>query len=398
MRLFGDWRPAEGAALFERLAAAAPAAIAAAAAPAETTIPVRFSNHLAFAPDLTRIAVQPTLAKPATTDIYSLPGAGLVARLGIADQTSPWPCQLVSMDGAVVHLEYREDDRRRWRVVRHRSPGWSREVLTDSIEGHAVRLGAIPGGFVVVAPHHFLLGTADGPLSEPIAHPALRDGTAMLLNTDPASGRIAVTLNYSERLLVFDADLGLLGEVGLRQSEARCAWFCGPETLVTYGMFQALLSWRVRDGSLVMRAHTSLPKLDTQFGNHTFPLGLTAVPSRRLIAFERAVEPPLWYQADTLLSVAAPATFADRFPVWLSPAERYVIFQDPQGLHVHDVGLLDLARLVTTPRSAATRADLATATALAAGDHAAETRSTADLLHAFLTHNPVSPGRRRNRS
>jgi hypothetical protein len=388
MRLFGDWQPGESAAraLFARLAAAEPATIAAAAAPAVTTIPVRFSNHLAFAPDLTRIAVQPTLGEPGTTEIYTLPGADLVARLGIVGERSPWSCQLVYVDGAVVHLEWREDDRRRWRVVRHRLPDWSREVLADSVEGHAVRIGAIPGGFVVVAPHHFLLGTADGPLSEPIAHPALRDRTAMLLTTDPASGRMAVTLEYEEQLLVFDAGLRVLGEVRLRHAEAHCAWFCGPETLVTYGRFRALRSWLVQDGSLVVRGHTWLPKIDTQFGNHSFPLGLTTMPSRRLVAFERAVEPPLWYDAGSLREVAAPATFADRFPVWLSPSDQYAIFQDAQGLHVHDVGLLDLARLVTTPRSDVTRADLATVGTLAAGRLSAENQLTVDLLHAFLTH------------
>lgn len=50
------------------------------------------------------------------------------------------------------------------------------------------------------------------------------------------------------------------------------------------------LSWRVQDGSVVVRGHTWLPKIDTQFGNHSFPLGLTAMPSRQLVAFERADE------------------------------------------------------------------------------------------------------------
>src|SRR6185437_15159932 len=125
------------------------------------TIPVRFSNHVAFAPDLDQIAVQPTIG-PARTEIYGLADGSLLASLTVTDNTSPWPCQLVYVDDAIVYLEWWEDDEhggRRWRVVRHRRPDWFREILAESIGGHAVRLGATAGGFVVVAPDHLLLGT-----------------------------------------------------------------------------------------------------------------------------------------------------------------------------------------------------------------------------------------------
>jgi len=301
------------------------------------TIPVRFSNHLAFAPDLTQVAVQPTLAEPGTTEIYSLSDGSLLASLSITDDTSPWPCQLVYVGDAIVYLECWENDVRRWRVVRHRRPDWSREILAESMAGHVVKLGAIPGGFVVVAPDHFLLGTADGPLSDPVWHPTLADGEAMLLTTDLASGRIAVTLDDTERLIVFDADLQVLGETELHQNEAYDAWFCGSETLVTFGMFQAIRSWRIEDGSLAVQGHTWLPKEDVQFSDYTWPLGLTAMPSRSLISFARASGPPLWYNARTLETVAEPPGFGDWFPVWLSPGDRYAIVQDHSGLQVYDL-------------------------------------------------------------
>jgi hypothetical protein len=254
------------------------------------------------------------------------------------------------VDDAIVYLEYRDDEDqedqeddegdgeyRHWRVVRHRRPDWSREILAESIGGHGVRLGAIPGGFVVVAPHHFLLGTADGPLTAPVPHPALADGEATLLATDPASGRMAVTLDYTKRLVVFDAGLRVLGETELAHDDAYDAWFCGPETLVTFGRFRAIRSWCIEDGSLVVQGHTWLPKEDVQFGDYTFPLGLTAVPSTGLIAFARTSDPPQWYDARTLEIVAAPEVFGDRFPVWMSPGERYAIVQDHSGLQVYDV-------------------------------------------------------------
>lgn len=323
------------------------------------TIPVRFSNHLAFAPDLTQLAVQSTLAEPGTTEIYALSDASLLASLDVTDNTSPWPCQLVYVGDSIVYLEFRDDDVeyqeedveyqedddieyqeedvRRWRVVRHRRPDWSREILAESIPGHAVMLGAIPGGFVVVAPDHFLLGTADGPLTGPVRHPTLADGEAMLLATDPASGRMAVTLDYTKRLVVFDANLQVLGETELHHDEADHAWFCGPETLVTCGSYNAIRSWRIEDDSLTVQGHTWLPKEDVRYSDYVMPLGLTAVPTRKLIAFARAEGPPLWYDARTLEIVAAPAAFGDRFPVWMSPGDRYAIVQDFSGLQVYDV-------------------------------------------------------------
>jgi hypothetical protein len=302
------------------------------------TIPVRFSGNLAFAPDLTQLAVQPSLAQPKATEIYALSDGSLVTRLDITDDTSPWPDQLVYVDDAIVYLEWREDgDVRRWRVVRYRRPGWSREVLAESIAGHQVSLGAIPGGFVVGAPDHLRFGTADGPLSDPVRHPALAEGEATLLTTDPTSGRMAFTTPYPQRLVVLDATLQIVAEAELRQNEAYHGWFCKAETLVTFGMFKALRSWRIADGSLVVQGHTWLPKEDVQFGEHSWPLGLTVVPSRNLVAFARISDPPSWYDARTLDVALAPAQFGDRFPVWMSPADRYAGVLDYSGLHVYDV-------------------------------------------------------------
>lgn len=358
VRLFGDRLPADGAAraLLVRLKAEG-AVVAAAAAPAGTAVPVGVSRHLAFAPELTAIAVQPMLAEPAVIEVYGLPDGVRQVGLAVEDSMSPWPGQLVYAGDAVVHLEWWEDDRRRWRVVRHRGPGWAREVLAEPVVGHAVCLGAVAGGFVVLAPDRFLLGTADGPLGEPVPHPALAYGEARLLATDPASGRMAVTLDTG-RLIVFAADLRVLGATDLPDSDAYDAWFCGPDTLVTYGMFNAIRSWRIEDGALVGQGHGWLPKEDVQHGEYALPLGLTALPSRRRLAFARRHEPPLWYDAATLEAAAAPSVFGERFPVWMSMGERCAVFQERGGLRVHDMGALELARLVATAPADITPADL----------------------------------------
>jgi hypothetical protein len=383
VRLFGDWLPADEAsrALFVRLGAGG-AVVAAAAAPAATTVPVRFTSHLAFAPDLTGIAVQPMLSEPAVIEVYGLSDGSRQVSLAVSGSVSPWPGQLVYVGDGVVHLEWWEDDRRRWRVVRHRGPGWSREVLAESVVGHAVCLGAVAGGFVVLAPHHFLLGTADGPLGEPVPHPALAHGEARLLATDPVSGRMAVALD-SGRLIVFAADMHVLGATDLHHSDAYDAWFCGPDTLVTHGMSKAIRSWRIEDGSLVVQGHTWLPKDDVQHGEYTLPLGLTALPSRRRLAFARRYEPPLWYDATTLEAAAAPAVFGERFPVWMSTGERCAVFQDHRGLQVHDMASLELARLATSAPADITSADLDLLRSLRHGGTRA-VRTACELLRAYL--------------
>ncbi len=159
MRLFRDWLPdgVASRARFRHMTDMPPSTIAAAARPRVRTLPFRYSQHVAFAPDLTQIAVQPSGSRPKTTDVYALPDATLVAtaRDPSTGKTSPWPCQLVHVGSAIVYLEWKEIGvRRLWRVVRHQQPDWRQEVLADAIEGHAVRIGAIPAGFVIVAPDH----------------------------------------------------------------------------------------------------------------------------------------------------------------------------------------------------------------------------------------------------
>ncbi len=209
---------------------------------------------------------------------------------------------------------------------------------------------------------HLLFGTGDGPLRGPLHQPALADGEAMLLATDPESGRMAVTLDFTRRLVVLDADLQVLGERILEQAEAYHGWFCGPDTLVTFGMFSAIRSWRIEDGELVVEGHTWLSKDDIRYDNYSWPLGLSPLPSRKSLAFARVDEPPSWYDARTLTPVPAPAVFGDRFPLWMSPRDRYALIPDrprvTKRLEVIDVPALEVARLVTTPINVVTIAEL----------------------------------------
>jgi hypothetical protein len=248
------------------------------------TLPLQVTTrHLAFAADLTRIAFQPASA---TVDVYGLPDTSLITRIPIHDRMSPWEDQVVWAGDAVVHLEFREEKHRLWRVIRHRPPSWSREVLADAIEGHAVRVGPIPAGFVVVAPDHLLLGGADGPLSGPLHSSALADGEAMLLATDPSTGRMAIILDFSSKMIVLDNELRPLAQRPLEEHDrASVGRFCGPDTLVALGMgmySRSISSWRIEHGSLTVEGHTYLSKYDRQFARNP---GLTTLPSRgRVVA------------------------------------------------------------------------------------------------------------------
>jgi hypothetical protein len=383
IRQFGDWQPDDAsAALFTRLAAADAAAVAEAAEAPATTIPHRYTDHLAFAPDLSRLALLPTVPEPPTIEVYTLPEAHLVTRLEFAGDRSPWPRQVVYAGDSIVHMERREQGQRLWRVVRHRPPDWRREVLADAVEGHAVLLGALGDGFVVVAPDHFLFGSAEGPLRGPVRQPVLADGEAMLLATEPASGRMVVIIDDTVRLFVLDTGLNVLASMDLEhaRNDAYAAWFCGPDTFVTFGTFKTIKSWRIVDGSLVKQGHTWLSKEDVQFGDFGVSLGFSPVPGQGRFAFARMSDPPLWYDARTLEMVGAPPAFGARFPVWVSPGDRYAVMGDRRELEVYDMRLLDIARLVATPLGQLTPADLAIDTEGLTG----AVRSTVELLRACL--------------
>jgi hypothetical protein len=385
MGRLGDWRPGDeaGRVLFERFAAADPKAIRAAAALRTLPIPVSYCRHLAFHPDLSEFAVIQSQDRREYVEIYSLPHGELLERFALPTSRSrPIYDNLVHLGEAIVLTESYLRQRHNFQVIRHRRPGLAREVLATSSLGFKPGLAAVPGGFVVGGKGHFLLGGVNGPLRK-----APVEGHATLLASEATSGRLAVLLGdypYKESFAVLDADLRVLARMPVESESDRyhIVWFRGPDHLLTHGMWRLLKAWNVGDGTFVRQGSTHLPKYELQFADHMFPLGLTCVPGRDLVAVEFPHAPPRWYDGTRLSRIGAPAPFGDRFPLFVSPAGEYVFVEKYNGLELAN---LRLAELVTRPMELLRASDLDTPALNDAGlDENA--RSAMRLLRARLEY------------
>jgi hypothetical protein len=252
---------------------------------------------------------------------------------------SSWDDQVVHLGGAVVHLEMVGDNPRRWELVRHRREDLRREVLREFVGEHQVLLAQTGDGFLVSTGHTFLFGTADGPVREQ----SLDEREVMLLDTHPASDRIAVVVfepgphrTRQQETLLLDASLDVVCRRAINDEGEhiynRNGWFCGPDRLVTVGRWNHLKSWQRQDGDLVLSGFRHLSKYKLQFAMHGY-LGKTVVPQLGVMAVEYESS-TVWFDVRTMRSVAPRAVFRDMTPLWLS--SRYVVHWD-YGLKITDL-------------------------------------------------------------
>lgn len=319
-----------------------------------TSLPVRSSHHLHFSPDSSQIAVLPLMQERAEIEIYRVRDGERIDSIEVLGDSPIWTDKASRHLGdAIVHLEWSEVPApRRWRLVRHRLPGGAREVLLDEIEAHGIYLGAIPGAFIVVGPRCVWLGKSEGPAVERQALDLAPGETMSLLATEPASGRVAIAIDLTKELVVLDVrgdELEVVARKPLHGDDGYHAWFCGPETLLTFGRYRRLRSWRVFDGYFVEEASMQLPEQDIELGDHRLPLGITAVPSQGEIAVAVPHDAPTWYFARRLQprlgDTEVPRGLAtSRFPAWLSTDERYVVVIEAPNLVVLDMRWLELVR------------------------------------------------------
>ncbi|URM99255.1 hypothetical protein LUW76_35760 [Actinomadura madurae] len=359
LRRLEDWRPgdAAGRRLFEQLAAADPKAIQAAAALRARPVPVKYCRHLAFHPDLSEFAVVQAQGREYYVEIYSLPDGESLERFALpTGRSRPIYDNLLHLGEAIVLTASFLRQRDNVHIIRHRRPGWAREVLATSSLGFRPGLAAVPGGFVAGGKGRFLRGGASGPLRE-----APVEGDAMLLAGDAVSGRLAALIgDYPDTAFtVLDADLRVLARMPVKSESDRffIAWFRGPDTVLSHGMWNQLKAWKVDDGAVIRQGTAQLPKYELQFAPHVFPLGVTCVPGRDLVAVEFPSSPPRWYGGAELQRIKTPAPFDERFPLFMSPAGEYVFFEKDDTLQLANSRL---AELVTRPMGLLRAADLAT--------------------------------------
>jgi hypothetical protein len=298
-----------------------------------TPIPIGYCTQLAFSPDSSQLAVLTGVSKPGAIEIYEVPSGKLVRGLPLPRRSAfpPWPDQLVHLGDAVVHLEMRGSGPRQWQVVGHRAPHWQREILAEFAEEHQVQLVAVPGGFVIGRTFDFVFGGLDGSLREPVRHPELADRRTTLLAADPSSGRMALLVGKPGSwgsqgdLVTVDSDLRILGREPIRY-EIYHGWFCGPDLLWTLGVWQVMTVRRVVGDPIEHVGGRHRDKWEHRYSDHVPPLDTTPLPIRHVVAVERDGKPPLWLDATTGRD-AEPPPFGDKFPVWVSPNGRYLVFK-----------------------------------------------------------------------
>jgi hypothetical protein len=291
------------------------------------SIPVVHCTDFSFSPDLSELAVITGVEDALVLETFSVRDERPLERHQLAPDT--WPTSskdVVHLGEAVVHLEMdMSETPRRWRLVRHRDG--VAEVLREFCEEHTVRLLPSPDGFVLGARHFFLFGGASGPVREV-------ESTAnnALHASDPATGRMAVVLSatdssYSQReLQVLDAELRVVAGAPIEGegSHVHAAWFCGSDTLVTYGQWHVLKSWRLDGESLADIGGKAFSKYDRRYLPHLLPLGITTLPISGLVVVESEdFKPHSWFDARTYAEVEAPEAIGSGFPVWVSPGEEY---------------------------------------------------------------------------
>ncbi len=298
-------------------------------------IPVGYCTHLAFTPGSSQLAVI-TGRKPLAIEVRAVPGGELLRTLPLpgGDPLSCWANQIVHLGDAVVHMEMQASKSpRQWKVVRHRAPHWRREVLLEFAEEHQVLIAPVRDGYVIVRESQFLVGDADGSLREPVRVPQLAGRRVTLLDTDGQTGRIALVSRPEPWargywLTILGPDLEVLAECP-SEFEIYHGWLCGPDLLVTQGQWHVMHCWRLADGELTDVGGRHLNKHEHRYDVHMPPLGTTALPLRTIVAVERdgVSTPPLWLDAVTGKDTEPPP-YGDRFPIWVSPGGRYLVFRN----------------------------------------------------------------------
>jgi hypothetical protein len=353
MPLFGDWRPASpaDAELFDRLAAAGPAAVTSVAERSLRRIGRRWCRDLSFAPDLSEIAV----AYEKTIAVYGLPHGEPVATY----KTPSWIADLLHLgNGTVVYLARgRKGDR----LVRQR-PGGPKEVLATRL-WLLDSLTRTPSGFVLATWSGLRLGAATGPLGPEVRFESCGLGRGWAsVACDPVAGLIAVAGADKDdeekyRLTLLTADLEPLAHGTLDDSPAG-VHVSGPDHVLTWTEETGTLrSWR-REG-------TSLTVVATEGG---FPESVRVeqgVPVQR----EGSLS---WFDPTTLEQVSGPPGFrsSDAPEPELSRQRDFAASQaksswpPPDGVEVRDLRLCEVVELIRWPIAEVTPTMLHTVAAL----------------------------------
>lgn len=195
--------------------------------------------------------------------------------------------------------------------------------------------GSVPGGFVAVSENHLWFGGAEGAVREHAIPTLAPDGRAYLLASDHVSGRVALSLDSSSRIVMVDDRAQLVASLPLPHQTY--GWFVDANTLITFGEWNSLNSWSLVDGGLVKQGSVLLKKVHVQFPPHMMPLGVTVLRSAGLLAYGIEHAPPDGYDARTMAVASLPGLLAKDLPVWVSPDERCAVFVDYEGMHVHDL-------------------------------------------------------------
>jgi hypothetical protein len=263
-------------------------------------------------------------------------------------------------------------------------------VLFESTDSSDAVLAAIPGGFVVGTVRAFHYGGVDGPIESRTPGSWVGDGEATGHGADPVSGRLAVTVkrpDLTSELLLVEPDLTVAARTRIDDEQLRVdvAYFCGPDLVLTTGMWQSLRAYRVDGGTLPRAGLTYLDKQKRVWLLHSAPLGITAVPSLRRVAVEMDGEAPMWLDADTLEAVHAPPAYGTRLPLWISPDERYVVFErDHHTLELFDTVRLEIAELLHRPIAELGPADGERIPILRRIDPSPRTGAVLDLIRAHI--------------
>jgi len=150
-------------------------------------------------------------------------------------------------------------------------------------------------------------------------------------------------------------------------------------------MWQSLRAYRADGGTLPRVGLTYFDKQKRMWLLHSAPLGITAVPSLRRVAVEMDGEAPLWLAADTLDPVPAPPAYGDRLPLWISPDERYVVFErDRDALELFDTVRLEIAELLHRPLAELGRAAGERISSLRRLDPSPRTGAVLDLIRTHI--------------
>ncbi|HEU5107542.1 MAG TPA: hypothetical protein VFT95_03115 [Micromonosporaceae bacterium] len=362
-------------------------------APEPVAIPVRYAGHLAFAPDSSGLVVHPGMGELPMLDLYRLTGAGRggVRRLPLRQDDGSQVLGVVHLgDAVVVQERVMPGGHRLSRTVRYRADGWTREVLLESTDPSDAVLAATPDGFVVGTERAFHHGGVDGPIESRTPGSWLGGGEATVHGADPVTGRLAVTVkrpDFTRELLLVEPDLTVAARTRIDDEQRRVdqAYFCGPDLVLTTGMWQSLRAYRADGDTLSRVGLTYFDKQKRMWLLHSAPLGITVVPSRRRVAVEMDGEAPMWLDADTLESVPAPRAYGTRLPLWISPDERYVVFeQDLHELELFDAVRFEIAELLHRPLAELGRADDERISMLRRMDPSPRTGAVLDMIRAHI--------------